>query len=240
MDQLTPAERAEVQSHLTTFPELRIDLNEIENAFEFFAKSASLSAPAGLKIRIMDSLRDEFIPDTRSGSGGIWRLFAFLFGLGLVVVAYLFMQRNNQLSSIEQELAALRDTCTTDQQRLNDQLQILQQLTLPQNRIIPFTATPGFATNTDLYFHHNAATKRNFIQVRNLPALTADQTFELWSIKTGAAPARMDLFGTPSNGLVEVQYVEGTDVYAITIERTGGVDSPTMANLIGTVAIGGN
>jgi anti-sigma-K factor RskA len=87
-----------------------------------------------------------------------------------------------------------------------------------------------------------ASTKRNFIQVRNLPPLTADQTFELWSIKAGQAPARMDLFGPPANaanGLVEVQYVEGTDVYAITIERAGGVDSPTMENLIGTVAVDG-
>jgi len=47
------------------------------------------------------------------------------------------------------------------------------------------------------------------------------------------------LFTTPADGLVEVQYVEGTDVYAITIEQAGGVDSPTMANLIGTVAVNG-
>ena len=238
MDQLSTVERAEVESHLVTFPELRVDLNDIERALEFFAKATALSAPAGLKTKIMDALKDEFIPDTRSGSGGIWRLFAFLFGLGLVVMAYLFMQRNNQLNSSELELAALRDTCQTTQQRLNSQLQLLQQLTVPQNKIIPFTATPGFAS-TDIYLHHNAATKRNFIQVRSLPALTADQTYELWSIKTGQAPKRMDLFGSPSNGLVEVQYVEGTDVYAITIEKSGGVDSPTMTNLIGTVAVGG-
>ena len=238
MDQLSPAERAEVESHVITFPELKIDLAEIENALEFFAKAASLTAPAGLKTKIMDAIRDEFIPDTRSG-GGIWRLFVFIFGIGLVVMAYLFMQRNTQLSNSEQALIALRDTCQTNEQRLNDQLQLLQQLTAPQNKIIPFTATPGFVTNTDLYLHHNATTKRNFIQVRNLPPLTADQTFELWSIKAGQAPARMDLFGPPANGLVEVQYVEGTDVYAITIEPTGGADSPNMNNLIGTVAVDG-
>src|SRR6188768_3378992 len=172
MDQLSPAERAEVESHLITFPELKIDLAEIENALEFFARAASLTAPAGLKNKVMDAIRDEFIPDTRSG-GGMWRLLVFLFGIGLVVMAYLFMQRNNQL----------RDTCQTNEQRLNDQLQLLQQLTAPQNKIIPFTATPGFAS-TVLYLHHNETTKRNFIQVRSLPALTADQTFELWSIKT--------------------------------------------------------
>jgi anti-sigma-K factor RskA len=238
MDQLTAAERAEVETHLTTFPELRLDLREIENALSFFAKAASLTAPAGLKNKIMDALKDEFITDTRSGNG-TWRLFTFLFAFGLVVLGYLFIQRNNQLKSTEQELTDLRDTCVTTQQRLNDRLNILQQLTAPQNQIIPFTATPAFTSNTDIYLHHNPITKRNFIQVRNLPPLPAGQTFELWSIKTGQAPARMDLFTTPAEGLVEVQYVEGTDVYAITIEQAGGVDSPTMANLIGTVAVNG-
>ena len=238
MDQLTAAERAEVESHLTTFPELRMDLREIENALEFFAKATSLTAPAGLKSRIMDALKDEFRTDTQSGNG-TWKLFTFLFGIALLVVGYLFMQRNNQLNTTEQELAALRDTCQTNQQRLNDRLNILQQLTVPQNKIIPFTATPGFAT-TDIYLHHNSNTKRNFISIRNLPPLPAGQTFELWSIKTGQAPARMNLFSAPdANGLVEVPFVEGTEVYAITIEQAGGVDSPTMTNLIGTVAVGG-
>ncbi|HJW29079.1 MAG TPA: anti-sigma factor, partial [Saprospiraceae bacterium] len=93
--------------------------------------------------------------------------------------------------------------------------------------------------STDLYLHHNATTKRNFIQVRNLPPKADNQIYELWSIKTGQAPARMDLFDAPANGLVEVQYVEGTEVYAITIEQAGGVDAPTMTNLIGTAAVGG-
>jgi hypothetical protein len=47
------------------------------------------------------------------------------------------------------------------------------------------------------------------------------------------------LFEAPAGGLVEVQFVEGTEVYAITIEPDGGVDAPTMENLIGTVAVDG-
>lgn len=238
LDQLSTAERAEVESHLTAFPELRIDLKEIESALEFFARATSLVAPAGLKTKIMDAIRDEFIPDTRSGSG-IWRLLTFLLLIAAAALGYMFMQRNNEVKQMNQELADLRDTCQTAQQRLNVRLQILQQLTAPQNQIIPFTPTPGFAS-TDLYLHHNASTKRNFIQVRNLPPKADNQVYELWSLKTGQAPARLDLFNAPADGLVEVQYVEGTEIYAITIEQSGGVDSPTMTNLIGTAAVGGN
>jgi anti-sigma-K factor RskA len=235
MGQLTPAETAEVEAHLITFPELRVDLREIEGALQFFAQAASLTAPAGIKGKIMEAIKDDFIPDTRSG-GGIWRMLSILLSLGALLLGYLFMQRGNEVTRLEGDLTALRDTCQTTQDQLNQQLDRLRQLTLPENRILPFTATPTFAA-TDLYLHHNTNTQRNFIQVRNLPQIAADQTFELWSLRTGQAPARMDLFDAPPDGLVEVQFIAGTEIYAITIEPEGGVDAPTMANLIGTVSV---
>lgn len=237
MDMLTPAERAEVERHLATYPELRNDLREIESSLEFYAGSAALSTPPRVRGKIMDALRDDFVPDVRSGSG-MWPFLAVLFGLGLAVIGYLFWQRNTDNQLLEQQLATLRDTCETREQNLNQQLELLRQLTQPQNRILPFTPAPGFAS-TDLYLHYNPTTRRNFIQVRSLPPISDNQTFELWSLKTGQAPARMNLFDPPADGLVEVDFIEGTEIYAITIEPEGGVDSPTMANLIGTVAVGG-
>ncbi len=118
------------------------------------------------------------------------------------------------------------------------QLDILRQLIEPNNKILPFTATPGFAS-TDLYLHTNKATRRNFIQVRSLPALADNQSFELWAIKPNQAPIPLNVFSQPDNGLIEVTYVDGTEVYAITIEPKGGTASPTMANLIGTVSVAG-
>jgi hypothetical protein len=237
MDMLSSAERAEVESHVATYPELRTDLREIEAALEVYSSAAALKAPAGLKAKIMDALRDDFVTDTRSGSGP-WPLLAVLFGLGLAVVGYLYWQGNNQNTELQSELVALRDTCATREELLNQELQQLRPLADPRNRILPFTPTPGFAA-TDLYFHFNPATRQNFIQVRNLPDIADNQTFELWSLKTGQAPARMNLFDEPANGIVAVDFIEGTEIYAITIEPEGGVDSPTMANLIGTVSVAG-
>ena len=59
----------------------------------------------------------------------------------------------------------------------------------------------------------------------------------MWSIKANQAPAPLNIFDIPEDGLVEVQFVEGTEVYAITIEPEGGRDTPTLENLIGTVGV---
>ena len=239
MDQLSPAERAEVEGSLVSNPVLKNDLNEIERSLEIFAATAAILSPAGVKERILDAIRNEGgNGNAKGGSGSIWPFLSIIFGLLTLVLGYLFYQKGNEAKNLQDEIIAVRDTCQTRTNELNNQLNLLLQLTQPTNKILPFTATPSFAS-TDLYLHINKATKRNFIQVRNLPALTANQAYELWSIKTGSAPVPLNVFEAPPNGLIEVSYVDGTEVYAITIEAKGGVNSPTMANLIGTVSVAG-
>ncbi len=244
MDQLSTAEKAEVEGYIRAFPDLKVDIAEIERSLELFAKSASLKAPAGLKDKILDQIKNEGVSEKTkphtpsSGSFGMWRMVAALFGLGILLFGYLFWQKSSDAELLQQELTASRDSCEQSTQQLTDQLRLLQQLTYPDNKILPFTATPGFAS-TDLYLHHNSETKRNFIQVRNLPAIAANQSYQLWSLKPNQAPIPLDVFDLPATGLIEVRYVDGTETYAITIEPRGGKDSPTLENLIGTVGVAG-
>lgn len=239
LDQLSPAEKAEVERYLVEYPELRNDISEIEMSVQVYARTAAVKAPAGLKERIMNSISDYKIPIVPTKpSSGIWPSVAAVLGLGLLLLGYLFYQKSQELKQISSEITILRDTCDATTNQLNEQLNVLRQLTLPGNKIIPFQATPGFA-QTDLYLHYNETTGKNFIQVRNLPDIADNQTFQLWSIKTNQAPAPLDVFDQPIDGLIEVKYVSGTEVYAITIEPAGGSETPTLDNLIGTVSVVG-
>ena len=243
IDQLSPAEKAEVEGYLTSYPELREDLKEIERSLEFVAMSAARPAPPGLKTKILDEIKNT--PSAGgTGSGGSGTgflgggLLAAVLGGGLLVMGFFLVQKNNTVYQLQQVLNTQRDSCDQSTQALNYQLDLLRQLTYPENKILPFQATPGYAS-TDLYLHYNVVTKRSFIQVRNLPALAANQSFQLWSLKPNQAPAPLTVFDIPSNGLIEVAFEAGTDTYAITIEPKGGRETPTLENLIGTVSVAG-
>ena len=244
MDQLTPAEKAEVEGYLKTYPELMTDLYEIGRSLELVAMSAARSAPPGLKDKILNDIRNSAPIDspqtntTVQGGFGAMHAIAALLGLGVLLFGYMFWQKNTALNTLQGDYTVLRDSCAQNTAELTSQLEIFRQLTFPDNKIIPFQATPGFAS-TDLYLHYNAVTKRNFIQVRNLPALAANQSFQLWSLKPDQAPAPLTVFDIPSNGLIEVAFEAGTDTYAITIEPKGGRETPTLENLIGTVSVAG-
>ena len=240
LDQLSPAEKGEVEGYLRTYPELRNDLKEIERSLEIFAGSAALKSPAGVKERILDAIKQDVKGPSGEGprTNGIWSVLAVILGLGLLVFGFLFYQKNQTAQQLENEIIAVRDTCETRTTELNRQLEILRQLTQPGNTILPFQATPGFAS-TDLYMHTNKVTKRNFIQVRHLPDIAETQSFQLWSLRPNQPPAPLNVFDVPSDGLIEVTYVDGTEVYAITIEPKGGKSTPTLEQLIGTVSVAG-
>ena len=244
MDQLTPAEKAEVEGYLTTYPELMTDIYEIGRSLELVAMSTARPAPPGLKDKILNEIKNSAPQGSsssekviQSGFGALHAIAALL-GLGVLLFGYMFWQKNTALNSLQGEYTMFRDSCDQNTTELTSQLEIFRQLTFPDNKIIPFQATPGFAS-TDLYLHYNAVTKRNFIQVRNLPSLAANQSFQLWSLKPDQAPAPLTVFEIPSNGLIEVAFEAGTDTYAITIEPKGGRETPTLENLIGTVSVAG-
>lgn len=246
LGQLSPAEIAEVDSYLLQYPDLRNELLDIEKSLEVFARSAAIQPPAGLKEKIMHSIRNTgTIRDTgttaamhtKTGSG-LWPALAAMFGLGLLLLGYLFYQKDQESINYQQQITMLRDTCAENSALLTEQLNVLKQLTSPGNKILPFAPTPGFA-QTDIYLHHNVSTRKLFIQVSHLPEIADAHTFQLWSIKANQPPSPLNTFDTPDDGLVEVQFVPGTEVYAITIEPEGGSETPTMDNLIGTASVAG-
>ena len=239
MDQLSPAERAEVEGYLRSFPELKNDLREIERTLEFVAESGAIAPHPGLKEKILDSIRSDAKPimDVKPKPSNLLPLVALL-GLGLLALAYLFFNKQKETAQLQRDITMLRDTCENNTNELARQLENIRQLTAPSNRIIAFTPT-AFDSTTALYLHTNPEARRNFIQVSNLPDIADNQQYQLWSIKTGQPPSPLNVFDAPPDGLIEVTYVDGTEVYAITIEPAGGRDTPTMEHLIGTVSVVG-
>ena len=112
------------------------------------------------------------------------------------------------------------DSCANQSQQQFARIDLLEQLTQEGVEIVHMTGTDKYP-QTNLYFYHNPETQRNFIQVQELPAITASQSYQLWSLKTDLAPIPLDVFqGT--DDLIEVRYEGDSQSYAITIEPFGG------------------
>lgn len=241
LGQLPPEEEKEVQDMQAKHIEIQREIHEISISLEKYGQINAIKAPAHVADRIFENLPSKPVyssvkaSDVPPKSGLTWNtlttLFALLSVLGFSMYFILKTEHNSAIQKYESDKKAC-DSIATQQQQ---QFAIINQINDPYNKIIDMTPTAGYA-GISVYLHYNVVNKKNFLQLVNLPEITSDQAFQLWSLKDGADPMPLDVF-VDNNKIIEVAFVDNTATYAITIEPKGGSKSPTLERLIGTMGV---
>lgn len=233
-----------VEEALLKFPSLKQDLNEIEQAYEIYANAHAVPAPSSVLNNVLSEAngnKQRFSQEPTKvpiEKPSLWTKllpwFSLIGLLGLSIMLYIksnTIEENNSKHKIE-----LQD-CINSKEDQADQLILLESIISENNELIFAEATPKYPS-TKLYINHNPVSKKNYIQVQNLPGLAENQSYQLWSLKGDDAPIPLDVFDDDVNSIFEVAHVEGTNAYAITIEPKGGQQSPSLENLIGIFKLG--
>ncbi|MBT8233885.1 MAG: anti-sigma factor [Saprospiraceae bacterium] len=243
LDILSQEERSQVEKYLIQFPELQKDYLEIQAAMQSYAQSQNIIPRKGLSNDITNYINENSANKINKGGGGksgsSSNLFKFLTGiLGLVSVGALWFafQKDNQIKEIQNEYAVYQSDCDSTVNAQNEKLSVLEFLNNPDNNSLEITPTDNYS-NTKLILHSNPNTRRNFLQVNELPTINRDQAFQLWSLKDGQNPIPMNVFTLEGEIFIPLDFEEGTKTYAITIEQAGGSQVPTLTRLIGTVNV---
>ena len=235
LGELSENDEKEVVDALQEFPELSKDLEQISKALTMYAQANAIKAPSGLYKSIENQINDSGSNGGSSSTSGPW--LWILSVLALAFLAYGIYQNllKNQLAEENQRILV---DCEEDNDELLQELEFYQEIHNKENTIYAVAATDKYP-ETKLYLHQNDNTNRNFLQIQNLPAITADQSYQLWSLKADQDPIPLDVFNPDQEAFIEVESVDNTNTYAITIEPRGGRQTPTLENLIGTFAISG-
>lgn len=249
---LSEAQLREVEGYLVEFPELQKDLLEIQGSMQIFAQKQGIAPTRSLKSDIIKNIRDEGsktpveskmqtdkkeAAKSANNKSNIGNALAVVFALATLAAAYFAYNKYDENQNLESSYTVLQKECEEKESELLEKLEIFDALNNPKNKILTMTPTEGYQ-ETDLIFHTNSESKKNYIQIRNLPEIADNQAFQLWSLKGGdSAPIPLTVFKDGDNYIVEVDFENGTGTYAITIEKEGGVESPTLSRLIGTVNV---
>lgn len=242
LGELSPTESLEVEAALVAFPELKKEIIEIENAVEKYAQIHGVKPSEQVISNVIDQLPPKPAGgnanglDSGGGSAGhwIWGVLVALLGLGLF---WLYSQKGeleNQNLTLQQRIA----DCEEIQKAQELRLSLLDQLADKNNRILAVQATEKYP-ETELYIFNNEVSDKNFLHVQNLPVISADQSYQLWSLKGEGDPIPLDVFQGNEGQFIEISHEENTNAYAITIEPKGGRQTPTLENLIGVFSLQG-
>ncbi len=242
LGQLSPEETREVEAMQDKHLEIKREIYEISLSLEKYGQLTGIKAPMSVGTKLFENLpkkspTNQGVPKENTvGNGNMsWNLLTSLFALiGVLGFTLYYLQIAENKAASQQYQSSIRvcDSITNQQQQ---QFALLNQINDPNNKIIDMTPTAGYA-GISVYLHHNTASKKNFLQLVNLPEITTDQAFQLWSLKDGAAPMPLNVFAD-KNTIIPVDYIDETATYAITIEPKGGSQTPSLDKLIGTMGV---
>jgi anti-sigma-K factor RskA len=232
LDQLSAADRLQVERALAADPALQQRKEELEHSLELIAFAGAVAPPVGLRERVLarvgapEPVRSVVIP-----MWGVWAAASLL--LLAAVGIYLTTSR---IARVEAELAAVRESNERLTQHVNQtsiaatNLKTEFRLTSAGYRRIELTATPTSPGGSAVVFW--SADEGETYFVGQLPPVPAGKQYQLWALHNGQ-PIDAGVLGVIPNGILEpMQKIPKADAFAVTLEPMGGSRSPTASAMM--------
>ena len=195
MQACTPEEKALVEDMLAHHPELKAELNLIEDALYQTASQQAIAPPASLKNTIKDQLQfndpiTESTPQKEIYINLRWYRLALAASLvTTALVGFLAYSYKQKLSMAEAELAVLneKNSSLTEQinrasyqtNTLNKQLAVLQNAAFKQCKL----AGVGTHTDAKMNVYWNPTTQETYVAIESLPDLPQGKQYQLWRVR---------------------------------------------------------
>lgn len=252
-------ERREVECMTSIYPELKEELNRTQITMEKYAQSLAIEPPTSLKQIIMDLIRgtqqdpaevktdSHAVPETKvirmvpnSWRIGVAASIAAIIGISVLYVS----QRNTthdlreQVAQVETQSDELEQQLASLELSLSETQELRDFIMAERTEQIVLAGTP-VSPESQVRAYWNADNSKVIMIADKLPAPAEGKQYQLWAISNGT-PMDLGMMGRDAN-LSEQITVSAKDVqaFAITLEKEGGVPSPTLEQLyvIGNVKV---
>lgn len=244
---LSESEAQEVEQVAAAYPEVKAELNAMEDALSQYALARGIPMPAELPERIV--LRWETLdkkspaappaapPKTDSGGSPVLPILAVLLLAALGGLLYFWFQNSDledNLNQAQANLQQLQDDCDNVRDTLNQTTLQLAILRSEGNETYIMRGledkNPGAVANV----YYNNQTQNTYLDIRELPAPPQGQQYQLWGIGANGVQS-LGVFDIPSGSgpvFLPVPYLPEIDVFAVSLEPAGGSPTPTEVHLM--------
>ncbi len=251
----TPEDRILAESLVTRYPEFKFEIESIEKTLEELSLENSIAPPKHLKAQILNSIfNNEDLNDIKiikpqakivtlnaTNSDKNQRNYQYLMVacFTLLVLSFSFnVYLTKQLNQVKASLIDLKLSRDDFASALNIQQASYKQVQLAISDISKAEIhkvilagndkLPGVKTAVFWDSDSHAV----YINTSSMPELQHGKQYQLWALKDGK-PLDAGVFdATPGvANLLRVKDIDGAQTFAVTVEPSGGLPSPTMETL---------
>ncbi len=258
---LSPEEKLQVEEMALKHPEIKAEIVAIEKGLEAYAMDNAVEPPESLRARTLNSLITNFADDAKfptkeflesdeddeaeppldnvismsAVKTGRFYKYAFAACLVALIASMVALYNlNNRLSESNGQLALLQSRNQTFATRVNlldNEVSVFRD---PAVKLITLQGTPK-SPASKLTVAWNPVKKKVMIDMQAMKLAANDEAhqYQLWAIVDGK-PVDLGVFDSkPDNdGMAEMKPVANAAAFAVTLEKRGGVPSPTMSQMV--------
>lgn len=252
LGELSTTETSEVEKLAAQYPEIRKEIQLIQETVREVAMSTAIPPRPDLKNEILshittsehtqDTNISHPLPDNTSRPKEKEKTISFLqYGIAAsialaviaMITAFYFRsqwkdaeQRLNDLLVQNQQIAAQYETAHQEVQQLTEELSVITSRDYQTIEMTGLDSSP----NSLAYVYWNQNSDQVYLQVNSLPPNASDKQYQLWAIVDGQ-PVSAGVFDVSSSQqpkLINMKSIENASAFAVTLEPRGGSEAPTL------------
>lgn len=254
LGELSEREREEVIRLANEYPEIRAELDQIEEMFFEFDDKTGKAPSAKVKTKIFDSLENDFAAaekptaslrsEAKPAAKGVamtpWKSYfaaacvtTVIATIAAIFFAVQYKDVDNRFTALLQEQSQLAEALDQYKVNFEETDAQLEALLAGNYERIPMKGEPFDIqkdARIDVWWDQDAASV--FISVNRLADLDENKDYQLWAIGDDG-PVGIGLINAERKySLQQMQAVAAAGAFAVTIEPKGGSESPTLENLV--------
>ena len=235
---LSLEEQLEVESLMRQYPAIKEEIEAIELSLEQMAQMTKIQVPYNLENAILNKIDDtptvasntETPKPSPSNKLRNLAMIGGILALGLASI-WGFSQKNKheaiqkQYEQLNKEYLILKEDCAKIQSSTNQYNEQLAFLRDVDTKPIEMKGTDlSKESLTILYWNENK--EDAYLDIASLPTPPSDKQYQLWAIVDGK-PVDIGVFDLTED-IIKIPSIENPQAFAITLEKLGGVESPTL------------
>lgn len=249
---ISPEEKLQVEGMAEKYPEIKAEIAEIEKALEAYALQNAVEPSNQLREQVLNSLTtgfannnnitelkkdtvDNIVPFTKAKSVNFYKYAFAASVLALVACIWGLISLNSQLEQSNSVIASLQVKNQSFANRVNlldNEVNVFHD---PEIKLVKLQGLPK-APGAKLTLAWSPQKKRVMIDLQDMKLAANDEAhqYQLWAIVDGK-PVDLGVFDaakSDTTGMKEMKSVANAVMFAVTLEKRGGVSSPTMDQMV--------
>jgi anti-sigma-K factor RskA len=237
---LSPEEKRDVERNASLYPEIKAELDNIESTMNAFARKHAVPPGSDLKSKIWNAIQEseeEQPAKVISFNSNFTKYLAaasiILFVISTtfaVLFANKYKEASDEITALEKQnlqLAQQYANANTLYQKTSFHMNFVND---PHTMKVMMSGTPAHP-GMEAKVYWNKETKQAMVAIDTLPMNPQGMQYELWAISDKGTPIAEGVFDAGTKDMLLMKQVDHATAFAVTLEKRGGVDSPTMSQM---------